>query len=239
MQIEQFRILREINSLHIELNKNKDLITEQNNRVTSLEKRIQDSSQNEKELELNLKKLRREVQQLENNIQEVQVQLDQSESHINEVTSQEQEVALKNQIKNFKADLANMEDDCLEKIQEQEEVESDLSDEKEFQIGAEGSLKEISNEVNEKVEELENDNKNLKSRIKLLIEDLLTNSQAKIKKLLNKNLPNGNLAYIKNMSCEACGLGMSHVDEQDVEERHQIKSCSGCGRIFLPRSINL
>ncbi len=236
--IENFRILREIQSL---IKKENDLLNEEmgsNSRVINIQKRIDGAISEKQSKQLEESERCIKLEQLEilltNKIEEL-AQLQKSENFL---SSEKQLQLWENQKKQCEESKSQIENDIFELMQVSEEEENEINELDEFIQGATKSLQEIQLEVlaenNETLQKIES----LKKRITTLVEELPSLFQEKYLKAQKRN-PLNCLSLVSQGKCQHCYFQLSSFNKEKVENHFELMNCQNCGRILLPSAINL
>ena len=236
MNKEDYRILKEINSLNNELDKNQALIDDQLHRVVAIERQRGFKSDDLTLTEDSLSKARTELNQIENNIAHGQKLLDQSKSNKANVFTQVEIESLQAQIDRSANELDELETRGLELMDEIETLESDARDAKTFLAGTLETIDEITEEVIESNAPTINAIKILEGRIDLLFIDLPEKVVSVTKKLIEKKLIHGPFTSLNANQCRICGYTLPVKKSEDIEKRLLFTQCSSCRRIYIPET---
>lgn len=238
MSAEDFKKTREINSLTLKRNSLQDEVLAERKRITFIQ-----SNREDREEELNkalneLKSAKSTMQRIENEIAVGHKQLTKDQEHLNTVTSQEQLKGLESSIKHVEVKIEDLENQGLELLDKIENLEGTISDCETFLKGSAETLVEIQDEVEVFANEHQEKIKTLNSRISLLMESLPPLFQDRIKRTFEKNIAISSFTRVINGSCEFCKFALNKIDETNIEDKLQLKSCQSCGRLFIPQQAS-
>lgn len=137
-------------------------------------------------------------------------------------------------ILNFSADIEKFEEKGLEFLSRLEEIENEIADQKQFQLGLQKTITEIQSEIKPEVEKCDQEIKNISLRVELLTEELPADFKNLYEKVSAKKLAHGPFTRTDQGSCYFCRFKISKVDESEIDAQRSLKTCPQCGRIFLP-----
>ncbi len=224
MSVDWFLKLKEIDSLtkmRINYLKSK---SEQEDRVSKLNERRQETL-------MQTAKLKQDGFALNHELAEVEKKLK---------TASEQKQRLmdmggdEKKIHQYLLDINQAEEQGLELLSQLEEIETQTQDHKTFLAGLEKTIKEIEQDVLPEVDKLNNEVINIDLRLKLLLEELPSDFRSTLQKISAKNLAHGPFTRIDQGSCYFCRYKISRLDESEIDMQKNLKTCPQCSRIFLP-----
>jgi predicted nucleic acid-binding Zn-ribbon protein len=140
-------------------------------------------------------------------------------------------------IKDMDSQLSMLEDQGLTLLEHIETQQQESDENRVFLHGLEKTLQEIRTEVATEVAQHEQEIKSLDLRLSLLMEALPENFQQLLKIVLSKNLAHGPFTKNESGSCYFCRYKISKIDESEIDVQFKLKTCSQCGRIFLPYGL--
>lgn len=224
MSAESFFKLKELDSLNkmkLSLLKSK---SEQEDRVSKLLER-----QNEALLQTT--KLKQELISTTNELADVEKMLknaSEQKQRLIDIGGDDKKIL------NFSLDIEKFEEKGLEFLSRLEEIENEIADQKQFQIGLEKTINEIQSEVKPEVEKCDQEIKNIDLRVELLTAELPADFKNLYDRVLAKKLAHGPFTRTDQGSCYFCKFKISKVDESEIDAQRSLKTCPQCGRIFLP-----
>lgn len=235
MSAEHFKIIKEISSLSTKRDLLYAEVDEQVKRIHFIE-----SSRLKRQDELdsksvNLKGFKAQLQNIENEIAKLQVMLDKDKANLNSVFTDEQLKSLELAIKTNEEKLAPLEEEGLSLLEKIDDLEQEIEQAASFLSGSEETLKEISQEVNHFKESHEKEINILENRINLLLEQLPVSFKDKVTSVLEKKIKISSFTRIQSNNCEFCKYSLSNMDISNIEDKLQLRSCAGCGRLFMPQ----
>lgn len=224
MSVELFFKLKEIDSLTKMRNNHLRAKSEQQNRLSKLNDRRQESV-------LQTAKLKQDMSSINNDLLEI-------ESKIKTASEQKQRLmdigADEKKISSFVKDLDDFEEKGLNLLGQIEEIERDLNDSKKFIDGIDKTIQEIGGEVKSEVVKIDAEMANIELRIDLLMDELPSDYKALLQKVSAKNLAHGPFTRVEQGSCYFCRYKISRMEESEIDMQKNLKTCSQCSRIFLP-----
>lgn len=227
VSVEDFSKLREIDSLSKMRNKHLSNKSEQEDRVSSLNKKRHDHDVQTAKLKQNL------ISGLD--------LLAESEKKLKSLSEQKQRLidygGDEKKIRDFSHQISSLEDAAFTQLQNIEQIENDLKDAKTFSEGIEKTILEISHEVNQEVIKFETEIKNLDLRINLLMEEIPADFKSILTKTTAKKLAHGPFTRVDQGSCFFCRFKISRIDESEIDMQRNLKTCPQCSRIFLPYGV--
>ena len=210
MSKNAFFILREIDSLRRMQNQHSKLISSENDRIRKLEQKRLDS-QNE------YLRLKSELSSTNNRLNDIDLQLTRERLAPDLVTKLEAE--------------------GLELLSKAAELEEKINDCQTFISGISNTIKEIAEEVGLENKGQEFAIENIHERIAALESELPAEFKNIYLKTMALHLPVGIFTCVENQACKFCRRALSRIEDSEIEVQHQIKTCPGCKRIFLPSAI--
>jgi predicted nucleic acid-binding Zn-ribbon protein len=134
----------------------------------------------------------------------------------------------------FTAEIGGLEERGLELLGQLDDSERELGEAREFVIGLDKTIAEISAEVAEERARITVELRNLELRRSLLLEELPGDFRTVLEKTTAKNLAQGPFTRVENGSCYLCRYKISRIDESEIDTQKNLKTCPQCSRIFLP-----
>lgn len=238
MNKEQFKILKEINSLLLKIKEIDLNIESENSRVTKIINLREEKKSHHLKLQDELVAIQKDIDLNEKKLKEIAKIKETSEksSHLIKNESEAEKFSL--QQKKLNDDISSAEDLIFSLLQRFDDIQNEISETALFLEGSLITLNDIKKEVLEINEPLLKEIEKLKVRIEYLKGELSQNFKTKLESTLNKNLKNSPFTRIISSYCEHCKLLVSKIDEEAIERNLSLKSCSGCSRIFIPREAN-
>lgn len=234
--VENFKIIKEIDSLDREIKTILDLITNQEKRIISINNKIQDKKDLIDELKVKFKNTSSELTNAENDLSATQQKLETKNTQKGQVFTDSQILALDKEIKLYEDKIVSLEETVFELMELKESIEEEITESETFIKGASNSLTDITEEVSLEVNGFNKKKDNTQSRVDSLIDQLPQNYQSKIKGMLKKDFRSTMVATIVDRSCNYCRASLPTQFITDVEDKHILKSCSACHRVFIPSS---
>lgn len=224
MSVDWFLKLKEIDSLtkmRINYLKSK---SEQEDRVSKLNERRQETLMQTAKLKQDGFALNHELAALETKLKTASEQ----KQRLMDMGGDEKK------IHHYELEINQAEEQGLELLSRLEEIEIQAQDHKTFLAGLEKTMKEIEEDVLPEVAKLNNEVMNIDLRLKLLLEELPSDFRVTLQKISAKNLAHGPFTRIDQGSCYFCRYKISRLDESEIDMQKNLKTCPQCSRIFLP-----
>lgn len=213
-------------------------IDEETSRLTKLQSLREAREEEKRELLSWVKDNETNYSKIENELVLLNKQKMQAESALNSATTESQAKASESSLAFTQEKIDLNEETQFSLLEEKEELDLKLKEAEEFLKGSLETYKEIEEEVQD-VTKLEQENiTNLLKRIELLKEELPEVFKLKLDSLLKKNLKITPFTRLEGRSCEYCKLEVSRLDEENIEKNFQLKTCSGCSRLFIPKEAS-
>lgn len=235
MSAEHFKIIKEINSLSTKRDSLNSEIAEQVKRINFIESNRLKRQDELDSKSINLKDIKAQLQNTENEIAKLQAMLDKDKANLNSVFTDEQLKSLELAIQTNEEKLVPLEEDGLNLLEKIDCLEQEIKEAVSFLSGSEETLKEITQEVDAFNESHNKEISILDNRIHLLLEQLPVNFKDKVTSVLEKKIKISSFTRIQANKCEFCKYSLSNVDVSNIEDKLQLKSCTGCGRLFMPQ----
>jgi len=173
------------------------------------------------------------LKEKESNLLKAEKKLKEAKDNQKKVDSEKQAKAIDEEISSLEISKRELEDFILNHLDEQETLNNNIADFESFKSGVLKTLREIQNDVDEKIQIEFNEIKNLKQREENLISILPKNFQD-IFSMTAKRLKSNSLAYIDHGKCGGCQMSIPSMICQEVESGTVLELCPSCGRILLP-----
>jgi predicted nucleic acid-binding Zn-ribbon protein len=224
VSLEWFFKLKEYDSLSKMRISHLKALNEQENRLSTLNERRQNTL-----LELeNLQQLGRNLEQ----------SLFETEKKLKEAETQKQRLvdtgADESKVAGFTLKINEYETECFNLMEKQDANASEGKDLKTFLTGVEKTIYDISLEVKAEVDKLVAEVAQLEFRLSHLIEELPLDFKTQLQKTLAKKLAIGPFTRVENGACYFCHAKLSRLEESEIDMQQLLKTCKSCQRIFLP-----
>jgi predicted nucleic acid-binding Zn-ribbon protein len=204
--VEEYLRLREMDAMLIQMRKATARMEDELNRLKRRE-----NAKLEKEAQL--KTLTQEAKNLSHQIAELDRQLSQRLDS---------------------AAAAALEEQGLQLLIRQQELEQEQEDIRTFLGGYEKTLAELRAEIENELTDARLQRDQAMARAKAIKDELPAEWREKYEKVAVQNLAHGPFTRITDTRCFVCQYAISRVVESEVDVQLLLKSCPGCGRLFLP-----
>jgi predicted nucleic acid-binding Zn-ribbon protein len=239
MSAENFKILKEINSLTIKSREINDLVTKENKRLQFIEDNRAERQDEMAQAEIALENFKKEMLKLENEISTLSNKIDKDKSNRLSLVEDASISSMDKQILDLETKKVKFEESLFEHLENAEEEEKKIAEAQNFLEGSLRSLTEIKKEVLITTGEHQKEIDILSNRLTLLKEGLPAQFQNKLEQVFKNKIQISSFTRIKSNSCEFCRRDISRMEETEVEQKLALKTCQGCGRIFIPAAASL
>lgn len=134
----------------------------------------------------------------------------------------------------FTETINECEERGMELLTREEEIDSELGDVKTFLAGIDKTIKEFEEEFAPETQKILQEVANADLRMKLLIDELPSDFRGAYDRTVAKKLAHGPFTRIEQGSCFFCRAKISRQDESEIDMQKILKTCPQCSRIFLP-----
>ena len=234
---EQFKILKEIESLHQDNFGYQDEIDGQNLRIKKLNKQKENSKEKRIELEKELKSNQQQLTQDENTLAGYDKKLEKDKSQIGQLIDAHQIESMQKEISNLVESKEATEARVMDSMEKIESLESEHQQVCSFLAGIDSGIQEVSEDANEHIAPLLDKIEKNKKRISTYQNELDADI---FKRYMKVHLSKGklkSLSYLVSSCCQVCQMQLSKIEESEVSVSLKLKTCSGCGRILIPSHL--
>jgi predicted nucleic acid-binding Zn-ribbon protein len=130
--------------------------------------------------------------------------------------------------------ISKLEEEGLNILVRQQELEILIEEDHTFLAGFSATLEDIRRDIDSKLSEHRLKEKVALERQKALAPELPEGWLVSYQKIAAKNPAHGVVSRIQSQHCQFCRFSVSKSVESEVDTQYQLKSCSSCGRLFLP-----
>ncbi|MCO4755851.1 MAG: hypothetical protein KC478_15325 [Bacteriovoracaceae bacterium] len=234
MNQEYFKILKEINSLEQNISTLETTNNNETARVSKLQDRRQLAQEELEQYKASLKDRRLLAQKNENELSSTDSKLAKIKADIGGSFDSKEMELLDREKQKLSIQLDELESAGFELLEQMEELEQLIKDKQTFIQGVGETIDEIQQEVDQLVNENQKQINSYQSRIDSSLTQLPENFVNTYQKLKTKNLSVSLFTKIQAGKCFVCKMGVDKTREAQVEDQLQLKTCSSCGRIFIP-----
>ncbi len=236
MNKEYFKILKEISSLEKEQDQLQYENSEETARVEKLRQRQADEET--------------EKQNFLNDLQIVRAQSAKNENELSLASSKMQKIKadlagsfdskniekMEHQAETIASEIDRLENEGLELLEKSEALENEIKEKETFLAGISETIQEIKDEVDRVSGINQKQIDSLARRIEMSAKQLPENFVRAYEQVKSKGLSIGAFTSIDSGRCEVCKMNVDKRREKEVEEDLSVKTCSSCGRIFIPKA---
>ena len=224
MSVEWFFKLKEIDSLTKMKNNLLKAKSEQEERIAKLDQRRQESLSLTTTLRQELISCNQLMADLEARIKVASEQ----KQRIIDTGGDEKKIA------GYIAEIESLEERGFDYLNQIDNLENQLADNKTFLDGLEKTKTEISHEASTEIGSMDKELSTIDIRITSLMEELPADYKTLLLKVSAKKLAHGPFTRVGNGSCFFCRYQISRIEESEIDMQKGLKTCKQCGRIFLP-----
>lgn len=224
MSVESFTKLKEIESLNRARTLQVKARLDQEDRLTKLLKRREETLTQSNQLKQDLIKAQDLMSEIEKKIKLYSTQ----KQNLQDLGGSDEK------IHSYTTQIEDLENQGLQELSQIEGIEKELSETKTFLVGLDHTMKDIESEVNTELDKINHEISTLDLRIKLLQDELPSDFKALLMKISSKNLAHGPFTRIDQGSCYFCRFKISRLEESEIDMLKNLKTCPQCSRIFLP-----
>lgn len=235
-RIEQFRILKEIQSLQLTKNQLLTEIEAENQRIEKLKAEMSRKLVRSEQIQSKLKEISLEATKLENELVKTQQSIETKGTQASELTTEQQIAVHQKDIENLESQLMSLESSLFKQLEIEEKLMIELEELEEFLGGIDEGIAEVQKIVTDNVHAREKEIDDIKNRYKNLKSQLSDEFVRAIEKLLKQKHSKSMFTILNNQNCEYCGMEVNRVELSEIDIKLAIKHCSGCKRLILPHS---
>ena len=235
MNKEQFTHLVEIQSLNTKIIEFDRSTSSQRERISLLNRQINEAKQNQLTLESEKENTSKLVQHLEKENAELTQLIERTTKNLEDAKTEKQAALGEKELKNLCPRLTKNEEDILETWEKIESLDSKLSDKKQFQEGADKTLLEIQSEVDSISKKNKKEIQHLNERKGELIE-MLPNEEKTVYLNLESKYPLP-ITYLENKQCGRCKGAIDHSLLTQINSLNSICLCPFCERIIISPEV--
>jgi len=234
MELNDYSNLKEIYSLDNMIKTHLDKISDEQGRITFLEKKRKQKDQELEELRKKKKDRESQINQFEVSLFDFEKKLQSSIDHIPMATSEKEAIALQNEIDTLTPEIDAIQEKSLELLDTLELIENEIEQLSTFLSGSKETLGEVQKEV-EAIRNAENiPIKQYQDRINLLLENTPSKLSTIFLKIREQYRYKQPIVRIINHACEFCHYQIDQIALERVESLQGIEICGQCGRLFIP-----
>ncbi|MBC77121.1 MAG: hypothetical protein CME64_14005 [Halobacteriovoraceae bacterium] len=234
MSKEHFKILKELSSLEIKRSELENLNLKGQKRVEKLIVQQNEAHSDIEKLNSEIQEKRFLSQKSENELTQIDSKLKKIEADIGGSFDSKEMELLDQEKQKLLQKMDEIEMRGLELLEEMESIEEKIGDRKTFAKGIEETIAEIKAEVDAENSDRNKEIETLNGRIDSSLGELPEPFRTTYQKVKAQNLAISMFAKIESRSCSVCKSGVDRAREAQVEEQLLLKTCSSCGRIFIP-----
>lgn len=237
MFINTFRNFIEIEGLKSRILKHIAIIAGENKRILDLTSKRSSIQAEIIEFEQNihdakLKELELEIKSLETNLKKFQAQMDM-------VKNGKELDLLTSEIKHSQLALDSLEVQYFEKSDLIDSLKIKIQEHKQFLHGSNETLNDIQKEVNLEIITNEKEISNYQLRIDSILELESPSNKNLYLDMSKKFKTTSPCSFIINKNCSVCRINVDSSTANSVESARSIEVCPNCGRILLPKDLNI
>jgi predicted nucleic acid-binding Zn-ribbon protein len=234
MNKENFKIIKEINSLEVKLNHFDNLKGEDKRRIERLYQQKEHRLDDLKSYSLKKDELQKELFQIEIRTQEIEKEQSNIAQQLNQVLESNLQEKLNLQKHKLDDELNNIQEKGLLNLEAIETFAIEIQDAQSFLNGIDETIDEITHEILEKqnVDNLSEDH--IKKRIEEVTADLTDEFKASYIKLRKHAPVHNSLSLLENNKCQFCHYEVNAKKLEDIQVKYQLHACEMCKRLLIP-----
>jgi predicted nucleic acid-binding Zn-ribbon protein len=238
MFLESFRHLIEIEALKKQNLQNSLQIASENKRISDLDERRKRIVLSNEALATEDKNLK--LTETQNQIEDLQIRLSKLTSQLSLSVTEKEQIAFENQMKLVKSEADALEVTYFERLEQSENILTQISENNEFMKGSQATLEDIKKEVQINVAKeeviIENRNKRIESLIDLCHPSLKSLYLELDKKFRPKSTPT---SFLIDKKCSACYVIVDSVLKQSLDDGRSLETCPNCSRLLIPETARI
>lgn len=238
MNKEDYRILKELNSLDQNKKKISKLLAKELERIDRVHQMRSKRAEELRQKQDELTEIRKKIVNQENELNELDQKLEQSLSQENQIKTITEEKALKIQILDFTQRKELLEDQLFSNLENSENIELQIKQAQSFLNGSLETISELEQDIAEDNQESYQELRNIEVRIPQLREEL---HPKVVEKLLRLQTKGPNFVPLSQLTerntCELCGYLIPRALVDAIETKMRFSGCPGCDRIIIPQSV--
>lgn len=235
MELDQFRILRELESHYQQISSLNNDLHEEEKRIPFIINQEKNKIKRQEELKEELAKLRDDVQIAEKKVIEQESRISKLEQS-DQIISQEQLDKAALEKETLSAVIEIQQDIAISKLMDIDQLENESENIKGFLSGVEQTKINLEAEIEVNRKTITEKIAYFEKRIDNLFHQLPARAQSSFK-ILQTKYPGNTLSYIENDTCKKCHMSVNSSIEEEVESKNNFAQCTNCQRIFLPYRI--
>ena len=237
MNKEAFKILKEINSLNLNLIKFKKTIQAELQRIDRIDNSREERTTEQANLQVQLKTCKKNLLDVDKKSEYFDDIIKASKGKIPTTFDERELNALNSQISNAENEVDQLQDQGLTLLDEVDTLENKIADATSFLAGSLETKLEIEKEINLENDDILKEMTIINERLDILHTQIPTKASERILKLIKDKPKVSPLAHISpTRNCDICGYLIPQVTERAVEVDLKLSSCPGCTRILIPQS---
>ena len=237
MNKENFRVLKEINSLLTKCQILEAQIESENSRLDKIERQIKLKKDQMNLLTEQSKSHKQNLSQKEAELFKVEKQNEAATTNMNRAITEKELNAAQDQLNKSAELIERLNEEILNLMEKDEEFDDQIKEISQFLTGIEEGKSEIKEDIKTNTDPMKKELEGYRSRIENLFGEIPSPHDQAFKNLVAKNLPKGPITRLNQQNyCELCGTQISATKVKAVEEQLQYSACSGCTRVIIPES---
>lgn len=238
MNKENFKIIKEINSLEEKLLNFDRLKSEDKKRIQRL---FDQKSYRKEDLnEATLKKdaLQKELFSIDRRTMEIEKTLNENKNKLNSIFDEEIIQKLESHNSQLNEELCNIQARGLEILEVIESLDGEIIDAQSFLKGIDETINEITEEIlaHQKVEDISENS--VHQRINEISNELTSDFKATYMKLKDNAPSHHSISLLKDKKCQFCHFELTAKKIEEIEIKLQPRACDMCKRILIPEQAS-
>lgn len=235
--MKDFPILIEINSLHLQTIKHRQLIASHQERIQLLDRKKAQSLAQQHQQQEELTTLSRQISSEEQRLENSEKKLKNNQSHLPYITNQAQMTAQEKELVELTQEITKIQEILFQCWEKQESLEVAIREQTNFLTGLQVTRTEIVAEVNQAIIQENGHLEQLNSRIALLLQELASTHLPEVRQLIQEFPHSSFVCFVHNFACNQCRLQVSKHFQQQLERGQLWERCPHCRRLFIPSEL--
>ncbi|MBF0363282.1 MAG: hypothetical protein HQK49_19830 [Oligoflexia bacterium] len=241
ISFELYQNLIEVVGLDSKIGVHLEKINSHNKRLNLLAEQKKSKEQKIPLLEKSLKEKRISLKQFESQLESIEIKQKQSRKNSLKIKSDHELRSYEKETASLSSQKEELEEKVLSLMNELELGDTELNESNSFVKGVTKTIEELGQEVQRDVAIEQKEISNYQSRIDLLLAALPVSLRNSFMALNKKYRFNSPITFIRQDSkgqyCNHCSIKVPIEEQIALDKGTQIKTCYGCGRMFIPSSL--
>ncbi len=238
MDIEYFRVIKEIQSLNLKIFDHLKNIDDEKARINYLETKSDESKKSLKIFQDEKRELTKKLTSLEEEHFEKEKNLSKAKDNLALASDMNQQNAITKQIENLTPVVESLEEEILITLENIETLDENILDKTTFLDELEETQFETHQEVETKCNEENKEVNTLEQRVSGLLNELTETDKQLIKNTISKFPKRDFLTRANSQKkCDKCKFTLDAQTYSSISELKSIELCTSCKRVMIPENV--